>query len=279
MIGDGSSTYVCVVTGASRGIGHATATALARRGATVVTLGRDPERSTIVCDLASFTSIHAAAAEIAHRWPRLHLLVNNAGVHHATRQISADGIERTLAVNHLAPFLLTRLLLPNLAASGTGRVLTVSSSLARLGRINFDDLQLTRGYNGTRAYLQSKLANIMFTCSLAEQLKDTNIRAACVYPGLVATDLLRERWWWRATWLRPLWRAIFLSPNDAASRVLAAANADVPSGSGGCFAADGRSVLPPSRALDLENRRRLWDLSAELVASGAGRNRPVNTRP
>lgn len=139
----------------------------------------------------------------------------NAGVHHVKRQVTVDGIERTLAVSHLAPFLLTRLL-PNLHAAGDARVLTVSSSLARWGKIHFTDVQLARRYEGTRAYLQSKPANIMFTLSLREQLADTGIRAACVYPGLVATDLLRERWWWHASWLRPVWHAIFLAPNDAA---------------------------------------------------------------
>src|SRR5690348_5801967 len=141
MVGGGSSTYVCVVTGASRGIGRATADALSGRGATVVTLGRDA-RSTIACDLASFSSIRAAAAEIASRWPRVNLLVNNAGVQHARRQLSGDGIERTLAVNHLAPFLLTQLLLPSLRAADSARVLTVSSQLARWGKIDFADLQL-----------------------------------------------------------------------------------------------------------------------------------------
>ena len=269
MTGDGSSTYVCVVTGASRGIGRATAEALARRGATVVTLGRDAERSTIPCDLASFASIRAAAAEIARRWPRIHLLVNNAGVHHVTRQLSADGIERTLAVNHLAPFLLTQLLLPNLRVAGTSRVLTVSSSLARWGKIHFDDLQLTRHYEGTRAYLQSKLANIMFTLSLADRLRDTGVTAACVYPGLVATDLLRERWWWRAGWLRPLWRAIFLSPNDAARSLVTAATGEASSTGAACLSVNGRLVPVPPRARDAEARQRLWDLSTALISASA----------
>jgi NAD(P)-dependent dehydrogenase (short-subunit alcohol dehydrogenase family) len=262
-----SSTYVSIVTGATRGIGRATAETLAQRGATVVTLGRDPERSTIVCDLASFASIRAAAAEIARRWPRVHLLVNNAGVHHATRQLSADGIERTFAVNHLAPFLLTRLLLPNLRDAGSARVVMVSSSLARWGKIHFDDVQLTRRYEGTRAYLQSKLANIMFTRSLAEELAGTGVTAACVYPGLVATDLLRERRWWRVRWLRPLWRAIFLTPSEAARAVVTAATADASDRGDACFSVNGRLVPTPRRARDAEARRRLWQLSTRLVSA------------
>jgi NAD(P)-dependent dehydrogenase (short-subunit alcohol dehydrogenase family) len=252
---------VCVVTGASRGIGRATADALTRRGATVVTLGRDALRSTVVCDLASFASIRAAAAEVVTCWPRVHLLVNNAGVHHVRRQLSVDGIERTLAVNHLAPFLLTRLLLPTLQAAPRARVVTVSSSLARWGRIHFEDPQLAHRYDGTVAYLQSKLANIMFTLSLAEQLRGSNVTAACVYPGLVATDLLRERWWWRARWLQPMWKALFLAPHDAARALLAAIDA----GDNACYSAGARIVAPPRGARDPAGRRKLWELSLDLV--------------
>ena len=260
-----SASYVCVVTGASRGIGRATAAELARRGATVVTVGRDAS-STIVCDLSSQVSIRAAAGQIRDRYPRCQLLINNAGVQHLHRAATVDGIEGTLAVNHLAPFLLTHLLLPNLRAAPAARVVTVSSSLARWGRIDFDDLQSEQRYNGTRAYLQSKLANIMFTASLAERLEGSAVSAVCVYPGLVLTDLMRERWWWRAGWLRPLWRALFLSPNDAARRVLAAATAPIPSSPVPfCFTSGGRVVAAPSPARDASARRRLWERSARLV--------------
>jgi len=259
-----SSTYVAVVTGASRGIGQATAAALAARGATVVTVGRDASRSTVACDLASFASIRAAAAEIVARWPRVDLLVNNAGVQHLRRTTSADGIEATLAVNHLAPFLLTRLLLPCLEAAASARVVTVSSSLARWGRIHFGDLQLTRRYNGTRAYLQSKLANVMFTRSLAERLTTRGVGAVCVYPGLVATDLLRERWWWRATWLRPLWRTLFLHPDQAAQAVVAATMSPLPN-EGSCVTLGGRTVPAPRAARDPAQRRLLWEATVRLT--------------
>src|SRR5690242_18866583 len=153
-----SSTYVAVVTGASRGIGHATAAELSRRGATVVTVGREGTRSTVTGDLSSLSSVRAVAAEIGERYPRIRLLVNNAVVQHTRRTVTIDGNEATLAVNHLAPFLLTCLLMPSLRAGAPSRVVTLSSSLARWGRIAFDDLQSEKRYNGTRAYLQSKLA-------------------------------------------------------------------------------------------------------------------------
>ena len=260
----GSSTYVCVITGASRGIGKATADEMTRRGATVVTLGRDPAYSTIVCDLASFASISAAAAEIGRRWPRIQLLVNNAGVQHLHREVSADGIEATLAVNHLAPFLLTHLLLPTLRGGAPARVVTVSSSLARWGKIHFEDLESKGRYNGTRAYLQSKLANIMFSISLAERVAGSGVSVMCVYPGLVVTDLMRERWWWRAGWLRPLWRALFLSPNDAATAVAGAATAAAPA-EPACYTLGGRFVPVPQVARDADARRRLWQMSEHLI--------------
>src|SRR5947199_9145856 len=138
------STYVALVTGASRGIGRATAEELSRRGATVVTVGRDPALSTIACDLSSLDSIRAAAVAITTRYPRIQLLVNNAGVQHVRRRLSVDGLESTFAVNHLAPFLRTQLLMPSLRAGAPSRVVTISSSLARWGRVNFADLQGTR---------------------------------------------------------------------------------------------------------------------------------------
>jgi NAD(P)-dependent dehydrogenase (short-subunit alcohol dehydrogenase family) len=210
-------------------------------------------------------SIRDAAAQISTRYPRIQLLINNAGVQHLHRTLSVDRIEETLAVNHLAPYLLTHLLLPCLRAGAPARVVTVSSSLARWGRIDFDDLQGERRYNGTRAYLQSKLANIMFTASLAERLEGSGVAAVCVYPGLVVTDLMRERWWWSARWLRPLWRALFLSPNEAAASVVAAATTLAANRTPFCFTLSGRPVPVPSQARDANARARLWRRSAELV--------------
>lgn len=274
---------VCIVTGATRGIGHATARALAERGATVVMICRDAERGAhavraieqsvpgadvalVVADLASFDAIRRAAEEIARRWPRVHVLVNNAAVSAARRRLSHDGIELTLAVNHLAPYLLTRLLLPLLRAGAPSRVVTVTSELARWGRLDLDDLERARHYNGTRAYLQSKLANLLFIFALAKRLDGTGVTANAVYPGLVATDLLRERWWWRARWLRPVWRRLFLSPGQGADATVRAATAPEIAGlSGAVLTRSGRRVAPPRRARDPELAERVWVRSAELT--------------
>ena len=282
---------VCVVTGANRGIGKATATGLARLGATVVMLVRDGRLgavarddvqrdsgsrrlSVVVADLASFASIRAAAAEVAARHPALHVLVHNAGVNLARRAVSADGVEMTLAVNHLAPFLLTDALLPALrrgAAEGGGaRVVTVSSIFERLGRIAFDDLRGARRYVGTLAYTQSKLANVLFTYELSARLAGTGITATCVYPGLVATDILRDRFWWRPRWLRTIWGRVLLTAEEGAeASIRAAAAPELEGVTGKCIDRRGRPVRTSRRSYDVAARERLWRVSAELTGLGA----------
>jgi NAD(P)-dependent dehydrogenase (short-subunit alcohol dehydrogenase family) len=180
---------VCVVTGATRGIGRASAMQLARLGAEVVMVGRDEQRLDAVRtelkeatgnghiawvrgDFASLVSVRVAAKEIARRWPAIHVLVNNAGVNVARRTITADGYETTLAVNHLAPFLLTTLLLPALSRGAPSRVVNVASVFAHFARMTLDDLMFEhRRYGSTSAYNQSKLANVMYTMELAARLR------------------------------------------------------------------------------------------------------------
>jgi len=282
---------VCLVTGANRGIGRATAAALARLGATVVMLARDArlaaaareavaresgnERVSVVpADLASFSSIRAAAGEVAARFEAVHVLVNNAGVNLARRQVSADGIELTLAVNHLAPFLLTHEILPVLrrgAADGGARVVTVTSEFERFGRIAFGNLQGERRYVGLLAYTQSKLANVLFTYELAARLAGTGVTANCVYPGLVATDLMRDRLLFRARWLRALWGRVLLSPEAGAqASVYAASTPEVRGVTGRCFDRRGREVRTSRRSYDAAARERLWRVSEELTGVGSG---------
>jgi NAD(P)-dependent dehydrogenase (short-subunit alcohol dehydrogenase family) len=272
---------VCVVTGASRGIGKATARQLAKLGATVGMICRDPARGAeavaevlaatgnagvhlLVADLASFESIRTVARDIARRWPALHVLVNNAGVSRAHRTVTVDGFETTIAVNHLAPFLLTHELLPLLRAGEPSRIVTVTSVFERGGRISFDDLQSARRYNGTRAYLQSKLANVLFSHALAERLRGTGVTSSCVFPGLVATDLLREYWWWKATWLQPVWRKLFDTADEAGRAVVYAACAQ--GGTGECYAGS-RLARSSGRSYDKELQERLWAISEELTGA------------
>ena len=277
---------VCVVTGATRGIGRATAHGLAALGADVVLVGRDQrllddavveigrasgsERVTSLrMDLASMRSIREGAAELTRRWPAIHVLVNNAGVNVKRRKVTADGRELTLAVNHLAPFLLTSLIAPALVRGAPSRVVSVTSIFAHLGRLDLDDLELARRrYDPTHAYNRSKLANVMFTLELAERLRSAGVTANCVSPGLVLTDLMREHWWMTAPTLRRVWQRVLLTPEKAAQRVLyVAASPTLDGVTGKLFARSATPARIPRDARDPDARRRLWELSALLTSA------------
>src|SRR5206468_570620 len=197
---------VCVVTGASSGIGRATAHALGRLGATLGLVCRDRARgealvtevraasrhdgvTLFVADLSSQEAVRGVADALRAAYPALQVLVNNAGVVNLRYAETADGIETVFAVNHLAPFLLTHLLLGRLAAGGPARIVNVASDVHRWGRIDFDDLGRRRRYRGMAVYAQSKLANVLFTYELARRLAGTAVTANCLHPGAVATGL------------------------------------------------------------------------------------------
>ncbi len=199
---------VCVVTGANRGIGRATAEGLARRGARVILVCRSKENGdtvsqeigakssvipdVVTADLSSQASIRRAAAELHGRYPTLHVLINNAGVIPRRREVTVDGLEMQLAVNHLAYFLLTHLLLPQLKAGAPSRIINVSSGAHTHAGMDFDDLQAERDYDPKQVYSRSKLANVLFTYELARRLRGTGITANCLNPGVVATGMLAD---------------------------------------------------------------------------------------
>ncbi len=200
------SGKVCVVTGANSGIGKATAQGLAAAGATVLMVCRDRARGEAaqqeiraatgnaaielwLADLASLADVRRLAAALLAAHPVIHVLVNNAGVMLEKRQTSADGFELQLAVNHLAPFLLTRLLEPALAVGAPSRVVNVSSRVHSMGRIDFDDLQSARKYKMFATYGQSKLACVMATYDLAERWQPRGITVNCLHPGVIDTNL------------------------------------------------------------------------------------------
>jgi retinol dehydrogenase-14 len=198
---------VCVVTGATSGIGRDTAAALAARGATVLLTGRNAARAHAIlaeieaakgsgpayfipADFSSQASVRQLAEQIRALYPRIDVLINNAGAAFAERRLTVDGLEETFAVNHLAPFLLTQLLRPTLVDSAPARIVTVSSEAHRgLKSLDFDNLQGEKRFTPVRAYSLSKLANVLFTYELARRLEGSGVTATCMHPGVVRTGI------------------------------------------------------------------------------------------
>ena len=274
---------MCVVTGATRGIGRATALALSKLGYQVVLVGRDAQRLEAIraqceragpnasafpirADFASLASVRRAAAEITDRWPHVHVLVNNAGVNSRTRETTIDGHELTFQVNCLSPFLLTTLLTPALANGAPSRVVDVTSVFARFGRVDVDDLMFARRrYGATRAYTQSKLASTMLTIDLARELAGAGIAVNAVSPGLVATDLMRQHWY-AVPWLRWTWSAFLHTPEAAAERIVRVATSDTVAGvTGQWFASAAKPASMPRATRDAATRARLRAIVAELT--------------
>jgi NAD(P)-dependent dehydrogenase (short-subunit alcohol dehydrogenase family) len=272
---------VYLITGANAGVGRATAERLAETGGRVVLVCRDRGRGEaarreivtatgnrwvdlLVADLASQRQVRDLAAEFLARYERLDLLVNNAAVLPRRRQETVDGLEQQFAVNHLAPFLLTNLLLDIMRRSAPARVVTVSSEAHRAGRIDFTDLQGERSYRRLRAYRQSKLANILFTRELSRRLHGSRVTANAVHPGVVATGLLFSGWR-SARLIRPFLRR----PAGGARPVSYVALSPEVAGVSGRYFVDQRPVEPSERALDPETAKQLWEVSESLVARSA----------
>jgi NAD(P)-dependent dehydrogenase (short-subunit alcohol dehydrogenase family) len=270
---------VCVVTGATRGLGLATATALAQMGAKVVMLGRErargeeavqrvraaaapgAEASFVAMDLASIASVCAAASEIAAEHSAIHVLVNNAGIHLRSRALSSDGFEMTWAVNHLGPFLFTGQLVPQLRAASAARVITVTSRFARLGRVVPSTIGTEGASSGLRAYCDTKLANMLFTRELARRLEGSGVVANCVHPGLVATELMRA---W-PKWLRLTWEWALRTPESGARPVIRLAASPRLAGVSGAYFVRERRTKFPRRARSETLGTELWSESARLV--------------
>jgi retinol dehydrogenase 12 len=272
---------VMVVTGASAGIGRVTARVLAARGAEVVIVCRDAGRGAdalaevaaaatgapptlMQADLSSQASIRALAAGLAARHPRIDVLLNNAGAIYTTRRVTADGIEETLATNHLAPFLLTALLREPLAAAPAGRVVTVASTIHRRGVIDFDDLQSERRYRPMRAYAQAKLGNVLFTYELARRLAGTRITANCLHPGVIASNFGRNTPGIFNVAIRIAAPFMMSSEAGAATSIHVAAAAEV-AGVTGTYFEKSRPSRSSRASQDPVVAARLWAISAELT--------------
>ena len=267
---------LCLVTGASSGIGFATCKGLAERGATVIMACRDGQRGAAAAaavravsrsgavesmqlDLASLASIHDFAAQVQNWFGRLDVLINNAGVATRSRQRTADGFELQFGVNHLGHFALTRLLLPLLEQSTDGRVAVVSSALHRAGKIAWDDLQSDKQYRMMQAYAQSKLANILFARELARRSPALAVNA--LHPGGAATAIMREL----PAPARALIRVFSGSPERAAQGSIHLAASDSARGISGRYFVRCTEQPPAAAAQDAEAARRLWEVSEALV--------------
>jgi len=276
-----------LVTGATGGIGKATALRLASMGARIGITGRDRARAQLaaaaiaresgndlidvfVADMSSQAEVRRLAMEILTAYPRLDVLINNVGGFWAHRHVTADGLERTFALNHLAPFLLTSLLLERLKASAPARIVTVSSGAQSMGRIDFDNLMGERDYSGQHAYNQSKLANIMFTYELAKRLEGTGVTATALHPGVTSTAFGSEdtaRGWGP---LIAVMRPFMQRPDRGADTSVYLASSPDVDGVSGKYFAKRKSARTSESSYDSAAAGRLWRASADLVGLPAG---------
>lgn len=271
----------CIVTGASTGIGQAIAQGLAAQGARVVLVCRNRARAEAtqtvlraatgnpaidiaLADLSSQTEIRRLARELLARYSRVHVLINNAGVVNAKRTMTVDGIETVFAVNHLAYYLLTQLLLSRLVDSAPARIVNVASDAHHWDTLDFDDLQNTRRYRPLKVYGQSKLCNLLFTRELARRLAGTGVTANSIHPGGVATGLGWNNGWW-AVLIAKVLKPFMRTPKQGADTALYLATALEVEQITGKYFYDRREIVPSQAAQDDRAARRLWDISAELT--------------
>jgi retinol dehydrogenase-12 len=271
-----------LVTGATTGIGRVTAVELGRAGAEVIIIARDakkaeetlaelkaagaPPAQALLADLSLMSSVRSLAAEVRAKLDRIDVLVNNAGAIFGTRALTAEGFERTFALNHLSYFLLTDLLVDRIPSGG--RIVNVSSEAHKPAKVDFDDLQLERRYTAFGAYCLSKLMNLLFTFELARRVSARGITANAAHPGPVASNFGRSN--------RGFFGALFalagpfmLTPEKGARTQIWLASSPELAGVTGKYFAKCKEKKPSARALDEATQKRLWDVTAALVGNAA----------
>ncbi|MHA2049408.1 MAG: SDR family oxidoreductase [Promethearchaeota archaeon] len=270
---------VCIITGANSGIGKATALGLAKMNATVVMLCRNKDTGVIakeeiinesgnknidllVCDLSSQEQIRKFAEEFKQKYQRLDVLINNAGVMAAKRNLCVDGFEMNFAVNHLAPFLLTNLLLDVLEKSAPSRIVNVSSAAHRMAKIDFDDLQCeNKKHRLFKVYGNSKLAFMLFSYELSRRLEGTGVTVNTVHPGMINTNLGREM----SKFNRAFGKLIFKSPEKGAETSIYLASSPEVEGITGKYYIKKQQRQSSEASYNLEDAKNLWEISAELT--------------
>jgi NAD(P)-dependent dehydrogenase (short-subunit alcohol dehydrogenase family) len=277
MAGSDLQDQVYLVTGANGGIGKATALALAQRGATVALVCRDRARGEaaqaeikassgnehvdlLIGDMTSLTSVRQLAQEVLANYPQVHALINNAGGMFSQRSVTSDGIEKTLALNYVGPFLLTTLLLDRLKASAPARIVNVSSMVHKFVRLNFDDLQSEQQYRGLSVYGKAKLALIMFSYELARRLEGSQVTVNVLHPGGVATGFVGDGM------IGKLSRLVLLTPEQGAQTSLYLATSPAVEHVSGAYFIKSQQASSSKVSHDQAQQQRLWQLTESLIA-------------
>ena len=273
----------CIITGATSGIGYGIAKTLSKKNMSLVLVGRDPEKGRRVADeirfsagvenvayynmdLCSQKQIRETGEKIKSQYPRIDVLINNAGVWTSRCEFTEDKIEKQFAVNHLAYFLLTHILYPNLAKSPDARIINMGSDSHKYGRINFEDLNLEKSYHGLKAYGQSKLANLLFTYELDRLKKHPQVSVYCVQPGLVKTDIGVKHTNPFHSFMWKLRRMGGKTPEEAAETAVYLATSSEASGKSGLYWDRCRPKPSSQRSTNREDASRLWEVSERLCS-------------
>lgn len=276
-------SVVCLVTGATSGIGKVIATALAAQGAQLLVAGRNKTKTQqvvremraetcneniqfLLADFSDLQQVRHLADVFTERYERLDVLVNNAGAFFNRRRMTPYGVEMTFLVNHLAPFLLTNRLLDILRASAPARIINVSSDAHQYDTMNFDDLSFQRSYAGMKAYARSKLANVLFTYELSRRLAGTGVRVNAVHPGHVATDIWRSNFPVVGPLLKWVMGLFALTPEEGADNSIYLASSPEVEGVTGKYFVKREAAPSSPVSYDEQVARRLWEISQQLVA-------------
>lgn len=273
---------ICLITGGTSGIGKETAIALAEKGAHIVLTARNMAKGELVkkeitektgsetvdvmeCDLSSLKDVKKFTDTFLIKYRKLDILINNAGIWETKRKESADGIELTFAVNHLAPFLITNELLGILKQSKDARIINVASDAHRYGTINFKDIEMKKSFSHMKAYSQSKLANILFTKELARRLEGDSVTVNCLHPGVVATQLFDNM----GSIVKSVFSFFMISPKKGAeTTIFLASSPDVTNISGEYFKKK-KPVRSSSESYDQNISEKLWKLSEDYISKNS----------
>ncbi|MCH9674287.1 MAG: SDR family oxidoreductase [Gammaproteobacteria bacterium] len=275
------SQPVCVITGATDGIGLVAARALAQAGMEIVLVGRSAAKgeaavnmvsanaggkATFFCaDLSSLTEVARVGEEISQQYPRIDVLVNNAGAFFASRRLSVDGIERTFALNHLGYFALTYHLMPTLRTGTPARIINVASRAHRGPQIDLDDINFERGYRPKRAYQMSKLANIHFTMVLAKRLRGTTVTCNCLHPGFVSTNFGMNNGWMVRAIVRALMRFSAITVEEGAKTSIYLASSEDVATTTGKYFVECQEHPTSEQAQDVSVQDELWRISERMT--------------